>query len=58
MFECFLHLLTALELAAINILPAFGMKEYQLPHCHSIPDSDLIRGELVYMILKMSWCLL
>ena len=57
-FECFFHPLAALELAATVILSAFGMKEIQLPHCHSIPDPNLIRGELVFMIPEMSWRLL
>ena len=58
MFERFFHPLAALELATTVILPAFGMKEIQLPFRHSIPDLDLIRGELVPMIPEMNWRLL
>ena len=57
-FECFFHPLAALEFAATVILPAFGMEEIQLSHCHSIPDPNLVRGELVSMIPEMRWRLL
>ena len=53
-FECFFHPLAALKLAATVILPAFGMKEIQLLHCHSIPDPNLVRGKLVPTIPEMS----
>ena len=57
-FECFLHPLAALKLAAAVILSTFGMKKIQLPCCHYIPDLNLICGELVPMIPEMSWRLL
>ena len=57
-FECFFHPLTSLELAITVILPVVAMKEIQLPHCQSIPDPNLIRGELVPMIAEMNWFLL
>ena len=50
----FLSLLTALELAVAVILLAFRMKEMQLPRCHSVPDPNLIRGDLVLMSPAMS----